>query len=181
MIVLQLLGPTGVGKSHWGKWLVTDVNQGSQASPVVFYDVDHLISTPLHSAEALFLHAGPRYFWERSLQALQGLHESSERCVVATGAGTQWAACHFDEHERLLGFPSCSLWCEPTVLLRDLKLRRGDQRSLEALKLTEYSVERTQLYAQTQMIDRTSLSELQLKAALKAMYRLLTKDQRLSQ
>lgn len=170
MISLQLVGPTGVGKSHWGEWLVKDLNQRSQSASVSFYDLDHLMATPLQSAEAMLINNGPRYFWERSLHELQRLHESSEQCVVATGAGTQWAACHFGEGERLLVFPSCSLWCDPAVLLHHLKLYRGDQRSLTALMLTEYSAERTRLYEQSLMIDRTSLSELQLKAALKATY-----------
>jgi shikimate kinase len=176
MIVLQLIGPTGVGKSHWGKWLVEDINQKAQAQLVSFYDLDHLIETPSHSAEAVFLNYGPHYFWERSLQMLERLHQSSHLCVVATGAGTQWAACHLGLHERLLAFPTCTLWCTPTFLLTYLKLKRGDQRSLEALQNTEYSMERTWLYKQGFQIDRTSLSEPQLKAALKATY-LFMKDQ----
>lgn len=179
MIVLQLIGPTGVGKSHWGKWLVEAVNDNREQAPLLFYDLDSLLETPSDSAESLFLRYGPHYFWERSMQELECLHKRSDLCVVATGAGTQWVACLLGEYERLLAFPSCSLWCEPEALLRYLQLHRRDQRSLEALKRTEYSIERMQLYGQTFRIDRTSLSEQQLKAALKTIY-LLAKAQNFS-
>ncbi len=171
MIVLQLIGPTGVGKSHWGKWLAEDINQKVQEPDLFFYDLDHLIETPTDTAEAIFLNHGPHSFFERSLQALERLAQSSRRCVVATGAGTQWAACHLGLQEHLLAFPTCTLWCTPTVLLTHLQSKRCDPRSLEALQNTEYSLERTALYEQSAYhIDRTWLSEQQLKVALKAMY-----------
>lgn len=170
MIVLQLIGPTGVGKSHWGKRLVEEINQNKKEDLLLFYDLDALIETSLGTAESLFLKRGPRYFWERSLLCLEHVHKKTERCVVATGAGTQWVAGYLGESLRLLDFSTCTLWSTPEVLLQHLKRKRGDQRSLEALLKMEYSDARNDLYHRACFIDRTSLSEQQLKAALMATY-----------
>lgn len=167
MIALQLIGPTGIGKSHWAKWLAEEINQNKKEDLLLFYDLDALIETSSDNAETLFLKRGPRYFWERSLQCLECVHQKTEVCVVATGAGTQWVAGYLGESSRLLAFPTCTLWSTPAFLLRYLKQKRGDQRSLEALLRVEYSDTRIDLYHRGDyFIDRTSLSEQQLQAAL---------------
>lgn len=162
MIVLQLIGPTGVGKTHWGERLAK--YQGVQ-----FQDLDAHISP--EGAESFLMRQGALAFWERSQAVLHDFKASSNTYVVAIGAGTQWVACALGEATQLLSIPTCTLWCEPVKLLHQLKTFRQDSRSLEQLLATEYTQARSELYLRAWVhIDRTGLSEQQLWTALRTVY-----------
>lgn len=162
MIGLQLIGPTGVGKTHWGKKLAA--SQG-----LVFQDLDTLIS-PGYGAEHFLMQQGVRAFGTRSLTLLRTLAAHSALYLVAIGAGTQWAMCEMRAEDELLQYPTCALWCEPNALLHLLQDFRQDTRSLAQLLSVEYTKARSQLYLRAQkQVDRTSLSEQQLWRALTAV------------
>lgn len=162
MIALQLIGPTGIGKTHWGERLAK--YQGIQ-----FQDLDAHISP--EGAEFFLMQQGARAFWKRSQAVLHDFEASSNPYIVAIGAGTQWVACEFGEATQLLSIPTCTLWCEPVKLLHQLKNFRQDSRSLEQLLATEYTRARSELYLGARVyIDRTDLSEQQLWAALRTVY-----------
>ncbi len=165
MISLQLIGPTGVGKTHWGERL-------SKRQGVEFQDLDAHLSS--EGAESFLMQQGVLAFWQRSQMVLHELEISPKNYVVAIGAGTQWAACTLGAEAQLVGPSTCALWCEPALLLYQLKTFRQDTRSLAQLVDMEYSQARSALYLRAQeRIDRTSLSEQQLWAALTAVYQRL--------
>ncbi len=159
MIVLQLLGPTGVGKTHWGQRLAASFPH------VVFKDLDTEVAP---DALTFFRMGGPERFLERSLDCLYALSEASEKYVVATGAGTLWSACYTRREQDLLAYtPVLALWAEAHWLWHHLHGTRQEQRSLEQIKRTEYSPQHKQLYAEVDCIDRTQMTEAQLLAALR--------------
>lgn len=162
MIALQLIGPTGVGKTRWGERLAK--HQGVQ-----FQDLDAHISP--EGAEFFLMQQGALAFWQRSQAVLHDFKTSSKTYVVAVGAGTQWVACELGEATQLLTIPTCTLWCEPVKLLHQLQKFRQDRRSFEQLLATEYNQARSELYLRAQeYIDRTDLSEQQLWATLMKVY-----------
>lgn len=165
MISLQLIGPTGVGKTHWGERLAK--HQG-----VEFQDLDAQLSSK--GAESFLMEQGVLAFWQRSQIVLNDLRVSSKNYVVAIGAGTQWAACTLETEAQLISPSTCALWCEPVRLLYQLRTFRQDTRSLAQLVDMEYSQARSALYLRAQeRIDRTHLSEQQVWAALIAVYQRL--------
>lgn len=167
MIAWLLLGPTGVGKSHWGKELARQ-----EDIPFVFVDLDEWIATPEAGAEAFLLQHGWAQFWARSYQGIEALaHDANQRYLVAIGAGTQMASVLMGQTMCLYQpYPALTLWCEPDILLKRLRHFRQDMRTREQLINLEFNAERLQLYHQAQaFLDVTTLSEQQCFSALKAL------------
>jgi len=138
MIQLLILGPSGIGKTHWGPVIASDLN-------LQFLDLD-LALNQKHTCTDL---AGALTFWglplfyQRSISILSTLTQDPKTWVVAVGAGTQMAVQPYPE---LLLAPSLCLWAPPEWLWKKNKQTRQDPRSLEQFAEIEYHPRRKQLY-----------------------------------
>lgn len=163
MISWQLLGPTGVGKTTLGQWLAPRLG-------LSFVDLDSVLSETYAVSDlaSCVREWGAEGFHQRSLACLAALEARPEACLIAVGAGSQWAAQGRGE---LLKYPSLYLRLKAAVLWERNRQLRQDPRSFHDFIGIEYSPERQQLAAQAQIC--VDLTDLQLEAAQSWLLELL--------
>lgn len=151
MIHCLILGPTGVGKTRLGQlW--------ADACNLPFVDLDqHLAAVYQTSQLASALSQwGLALFYQRSLEQLQGLEQSTELLLIAVGAGTQLAA---QGQLDLLAWPHLFLSAQAGWLWQENQTYRQDPRSFEDFCAIEFHPWRQHLEAHAQQrLDVTDLS-----------------------
>jgi len=146
-----LLGATGVGKTRLGQaW--------AKQNDLGFVDLDQQLSQAYrypHLAQALSQWGLP-LFYQRSLEQIQSLDQSTQALIVAVGAGTQLAAQGALD---LLNWRHLCLSAEAHWLWQQNQIYRQDPRSFDDFCAIEYHVWRQQIYQHSQMmLDVTGLS-----------------------
>lgn len=164
MIRCLILGPTGVGKSTHGKFI-------AKLRDYTFLDLDKLIEQhiALPLAQAL-REKGPQWLWQASKQQLDHHAQTDEDCVMAVGAGTQYAAPQ-SWQESLRQAPSLALLAEAQWLWELNRQHRQDPRAFEAFYSIEYSPLRQQFYSACRwQLDLTHCSVIQAQTQIEAYF-----------
>lgn len=155
MIQLLLLGPTGIGKTHWGSRL-------AKALDINFEDLDQALAQKY--TEADLAHSlqiwGLSLFYQRSRNLISEYAQKPEQYIIAVGAGTQLAA---RGNTQLTALPSLCLWAPPDWLWKKNQSLRHDPRSLDDFTLIEYHPMRQDLYHScNHLIDLSRLKSEQV-------------------
>jgi len=136
MIVL-LIGPSGVGKTTYGKYASTSV------SDCCFYDLDERVKEHTGKGALQLFRKGPDSLLEACKSIVDALAaRCAERlCLVAVGAGALQSERAL---EWLRGRVSIAILAPPEEVQKRRELWR--QKGLEAFKHSEYSPDRLQIY-----------------------------------